>query len=708
MKQKQTKGKESWWWTTRISPPLSAAHVYLSTGEASKALSLLLEQQQQQQQQQQQSPIDQYNQVWLQAMIEGTVPSLRILEELEHTLLLPGIQDTSDDTAATSTSPPTSSTLNSTALILTYNRCLVLLTQGKILAAMQQIYDCLSPIIIIISNINNTKQSPPPMIPNHSSDFYASMAGLHLGCLFLECLLIMTAGDDPMELEEQGEGILLLLLLLENHSNVVRVDQILQWMDRTMEQQQQQLVQWMQPSPQLQPQPPHPHHHHPNHQLQLQQQEMYHHMMQFTLCLYKARLALARKKPSPQQRTAGSGHTTTSRQSQPPQSQASVMNNHNTHDHYKVARKELKQAMEIFSTKLVKSNPANETVSVRSGSQASLSLMNHHPTPPSLVATGPIISTPTNITTTTTTATTTATIPAHEPQHQHQQHLTYSPVLAQLYQAALNLKAHTEQLKGNVKKSLILCQEGKANVTTTSVSNSSGNSNDNDNRTQNVSHPKSNNKKRTSATSAATQSNINTLPTLTTTPATTPATTTNTSTMMMHDNNVAHVYATSRKRYLACHAWSKVVEKGATIVMDPPTLGGSAHTLASDGTVTAPPHFTQANVVWNASMANLMLPESNNYLASYLGFASILSSSSSMDGGARGDQLSANATATHQMSIPWASQRKRRARLWLRLGEACVGMYVQQQQNHSATTNVQGIQVGGYVQFNWSVVELSA
>ena len=81
------------------------------------------------------------------------------------------------------------------------------------------------------------------------------------------------------------------------------------------------------------------------------------------------------------------------------------------------ARKELKQAMEIFQHKL---RPSGDT-----GSLGSSSYME-------------------------------------DSSNQHQQQTPMAPVLQAQNQAALNLKANTEQLKGNIKKSLILCSEAQA------------------------------------------------------------------------------------------------------------------------------------------------------------------------------------------------------------------------------------------------------
>jgi tetratricopeptide (TPR) repeat protein len=531
-------------------------------------------------------------------MVEGTLPPLVIMEDLEQRLLRAAVVGGPNDYEGEATN-----------LLLTYNRCLLLLAQGNLAEAMQHSYDRIQPIMKLHPGTHTPPQPPPP--PQQYPPLYY-MAAMHLGCLYLECILIGTAGDDPTE----GMDDLVSLIDHPHRTSTATVDQILQWMDRSVE------------------------------HVMEDDQDM-HHLIKFTLCLYTARMELAKKKPPPLPSSDGSAAGGGGASHQPIKS--------NDQHHHKVARKELKQALEIFSTKLIRANPTHDSASLRSGSQASLFLQP--PSSPSLPVVAAVPSTTT-----------------HEPQP-----LT-SPVLAQLYQAALNLKAHTEQLKGNVKKSLILCQEAKSNSSTITINNN----NHNRNHISHSSNP--NTKKRASATAAARTP----MPT-----STTSISATTTSTMLMHDNNLAQVYATSGKRYLACHAWSKAVEKGALALEQGTTArntnydnkGGS---ISTDGTIALPMHFTQANLVWNASLANLMLPDKQNYIASYQGLASLLSSACGSN-----DQ--------HRLSIPWIGQRKRQARLWLRLGEACVGMFVQQrqqvqqQQQPQSTTNVQGIQVGGYV-----------
>jgi hypothetical protein len=378
---------------------------------------------------------------------------------------------------------------------------------------------------------------------------------------------------------------------------------------------------------------------------QQQQQLEILHWIQFTLCLYAARIALAKKKS-----TTATTATSTNNNKKQQNSGATTASTTIDHFHGKVARKELKQALEIFSTKLLKTNSSTSsgtTMSAAVATTETASVRSESSVPPPMIMS------------ITSTSTSTTLASAHE-------HSKTSPLLSHLYQAALNLKAHTEQLKGNVKKSLILCQEVKSSS-----------------------------------------------PAITTTTNTTTATTNGTNSLhlttmtMIHENNLAHVYATSGKRYLACHAWSKVVEMGnEECSISNKNKDDITGRISTDGTIVIPLEYTQANILWNASLAHLMLPEGNNYVTAYRGLATILASSgdSSMREGP-GECITGmppgTSPTTPSKVIPWAQQGKRRARLWLRLGEACLGMYVQlQKQQHSTKSkNVQGIQVGGYVDY---------
>ena len=98
------------------------------------------------------------------------------------------------------------------------------------------------------------------------------------------------------------------------------------------------------------------------------------------------------------------------------------------------ARKELKVAMEVFQHKLRANADGNSSVSSAHSDDAK------------------------DGASTTAASTTTETPPHHQTPQQ-------SMVLQKYNQSALNLKANLEQLKGNVKKSLILCSEAESSST---------------------------------------------------------------------------------------------------------------------------------------------------------------------------------------------------------------------------------------------------
>lgn len=202
------------------------------------------------------------------------------------------------------------------------------------------------------------------------------------------------------------------------------------------------------------------------------------------------------------------------------------------------ARKELKQAMEIFQHKL-KSADAASTASESAISEGA----------------GGIISLPGTISSYSNTE---APLPRFLQRHN---------------QAALNLKANTEQLKGNIKKSLILCGEAQAANVTTNYD-------------------------------------------------------------AMHYNNLAIVYATHGKAHLALHSWSKAISTNTKSFLE------------SDGTVSLD---VTCKILYNAAMGSL---KARNFLAAYECLGTCL-----------------------QNSDIW----RQRAKAWLRLGEACLGLWSMQQ-----------------------------
>jgi tetratricopeptide (TPR) repeat protein len=134
-------------------------------------------------------------------------------------------------------------------------------------------------------------------------------------------------------------------------------------------------------------------------------------------------------------------------------------------------------------------------------------------------------------------------------------------------QAALNLKANTEQLKGNIKKSLILCAEANASLL--------------------------------QDTNATTDD------------GTTPATSVASASMRssdyyeaVHQNNLGIVYETSGKSHLALHAFSKAIRLASSSQENGPLF-------ESDG--TARPDLT-FSVLHNAAICSL---KAGNYMAAY-------------------------------------------------------------------------------------------
>lgn len=212
------------------------------------------------------------------------------------------------------------------------------------------------------------------------------------------------------------------------------------------------------------------------------------------------------------------------------------------------ARKELKQAMEIFQHKL-KSADAASTASESAVSESA--------------AAAGVVSLP-GTTVTSQSSTIDAPLPRFLQRHN---------------QAALNLKANTEQLKGNIKKSLILCGEAQATNVTTNYD-------------------------------------------------------------AMHYNNLAIVYATHGKAHLALHSWSKAISANTKSLLE------------SDGTVSLD---VTCKILYNAALGSL---QARNFLAAYECLGTCL-----------------------QHSDIW----RQRAKAWLRLGEACLGLWsIQQKQGTTA------------------------
>ena len=224
--------------------------------------------------------------------------------------------------------------------------------------------------------------------------------------------------------------------------------------------------------------------------------------------------------------------------------------------HMRSARKELKQAMEIFQHKLRPERAdtsslasissfseevggGNSNINNSDGTQSPVSFRATSPSPPS----GGLSS---------------ATTKSNS---------QLSRILQGQNQAALNLKANAEQLKGNVKKSLVLCGEAQS-FNSESSSTSSNNSSYYD---------------------------------------------------AIHQNNLGIVYESSGKSHLALHAFSKAVRSA----IESNTNSGNCSNFESDG--TARPNVT-LHVLNNSAVCAL---KSRNYHAAYQCYAIGLATSKS-------------------------------------------------------------------------------
>ena len=244
------------------------------------------------------------------------------------------------------------------------------------------------------------------------------------------------------------------------------------------------------------------------------------------------------------------------------------------------ARKDMKIAMEIFQHKLRPSFGADTVSVVSSANSEELSSTgNHHNN---------------------------NNKSAEQHQQQQQPPPPSSVVLQKLNQSALCLKAHLEQLKGNTKKSLILCAEAVAATT----------NNHNNNR-----HDKGGYE-------------------------------------ALHNNNLAVVYETNNRRHLALHALTKAL-RATTHSNDDPSSSSSSSPLLlfhRDGTARTDP--TRA-ILGNAAVCAL---RARKFVAAYECAAAMLHGANSGD-------------TTNAPLHP---------RGWLRLAEACLGIFADLRQRSSA------------------------
>jgi hypothetical protein len=195
-------------------------------------------------------------------------------------------------------------------------------------------------------------------------------------------------------------------------------------------------------------------------------------------------------------------------------------------------------------------------------------------------------------------------------EQQQQQHTSMvipsSIVLQKLNQSALGVKAHLEQLKGNTKKSLILCSEALAAATASTTLEDDG-------------------------TDAAYE--------------------------QLHFNNLAVVYETNNRRHLALHALAKSLRTtprrtGTTHhhvrddQQDAPPL---SHLFGTDGTIRSDPTLS---ILHNAAICGL---RARNYVSAY----------------------ECMVTCMVRSHIFY-----HRPRCWLRLSEACIGIFAELKQQH--------------------------
>jgi hypothetical protein len=239
------------------------------------------------------------------------------------------------------------------------------------------------------------------------------------------------------------------------------------------------------------------------------------------------------------------------------------------------ARKELKQAMEIFQHKL-KPNPGTTTTTTTTTttitSTSNTNTNNTNDSASLASSTGVSINNNNN------NEEYHHASPAQTSNQQHHtsEHQSMSSVLQGQNQAALNLKANTEQLKGNVKKSLILCSE--AAQASQGANSTLNNVNGNGNATTADGNP----------TSA------------------------NAYYHAFHYNNLAIVYETHGKPHLALHAWSKALQQQTQYSSSSTsTTTTTGPTFQSDG--TARPDAT-LKLLHNAAIGSL---QAGNFVAAY-------------------------------------------------------------------------------------------
>ena len=199
------------------------------------------------------------------------------------------------------------------------------------------------------------------------------------------------------------------------------------------------------------------------------------------------------------------------------------------------ARKDMKTAMEIFHNKLRPSyTRSTNTFQTNSNNDNQMNATSNETdsVASSVNSTDDRLSTTVAVTSTASPATSTAITTMDG---------SSSSPLTKYNQAALSVKAHLEQLKGNTKKSLILCTEAAAGSAITSTGSALGSNNYNNNNANTT---------------------LNTL--------SSDATTANDDTASWYDaihaNNLAVIYATNDRKHLALHGMIKALRANTTMM----------------------------------------------------------------------------------------------------------------------------------------------
>ena len=489
-------------------------------------------------------------------------------------------------------------------LIMAYNRALILFTQGKYRQSKQLCYQQLQPWMTDrrahiqtatkapgeVATRAPTTLLPPPTLPLEIAKVAA-----RLTFVWLEALLATTeahhhqqpGGSSRKDAAGSGTG-------KHNYSHQnISADDIFTWLDG----------------------------------LGLEHKNA---EFKFLLSLYKARVDLAART------------TTTS-------SSATRSHNNNPqalHDEGRIrsARKELKTAMEVFQHKLRFSSsstlPNSVTNNTGHHSSTASNNNNHHPNtsqsshnvPDNVSVNSSVDSKERPLHEFTNEGSgTSLEVPPAAPtgttsqQQQHQHSSQQSIVVQKLHQSALNLKANLEQLKGNVKKSLILCQEAHSLDTTTTATAGDDNSDNNHQESSSSSYYNA-----------------------------------------IHANNLAVIYQTSHKRHLALHVLSKTLQQQEQQQRQRQEQQLTSLPLFSTDGTAAP--VQTLYTIWNAALCAL---QARNYRASYECWATCLritmtttttTTTSGRDHNGTGNRGSGNEPFDQ-------------CTLWLRLAEACLGMH---------------------------------